>query len=110
MLKIGEFSDTFLPIVDGVGRVVNAYAETLSAMGHQVTVVAPMYDTGSRAGFPYELVDFIATDSHDLPGRDNRMADAFDQLAALYGIDTAHALTHGNAEKLLAHAVNTRIF
>ena len=58
MLKIGEFSDTFLPIVDGVGRVVNAYAETLSAMGHQVTVVAPMYDTGSRAGFPYELVDF----------------------------------------------------
>ena len=58
MLKIGEFSDTFLPVVDGVGRVVYAYAETLSAMGHQVTVVAPMYDTGSRAGFPFELVDF----------------------------------------------------
>ena len=61
MLRIGEFSDTFLPVVDGVGRVVQAYAETLSAMGHQVTVVAPMYDTGSRAGFPYELVDFIGT-------------------------------------------------
>ena len=59
MLRIGQFTDTFLPIVDGVGRVVQAYSETLAAMGHQVTVVAPMYDTGSRAGFPFELVDFI---------------------------------------------------
>ena len=65
MLRIGEFTDTFLPVVDGVGRVVQAYAETLSAMGHQVTVVAPMYDTGARGGFPYELLDFIAT---PLPG------------------------------------------
>ena len=61
MLKIGQFSDTFLPVVDGVGRVVQAYAETLSAMGHQVTVVAPMYDTGFQGGFPFELVDFIGT-------------------------------------------------
>ena len=59
MLKIGHFTDTFLPVVDGVGRVVQAYAETLAGMGHQVTVVAPMYDTGSRAGFPFELVDFM---------------------------------------------------
>ena len=54
--------------------------------------------------FEDELVDFIATDSHDLPGRDNRMAEAFDQLTVLYGIELAHALTHGNAEKLLARA------
>lgn len=65
MLRIGQFSDTFLPVVDGVGRVVEAYAETLSSMGHQVTVVAPMYDTGARGGLPYELLDFIAT---PLPG------------------------------------------
>ena len=58
MLRIGQFTDTFLPVVDGVGRVVQAYAETLSAMGHQVTVVAPMYDTGYQGGFPFELVDF----------------------------------------------------
>ena len=61
MLRIGQFTDTFLPIVDGVGRVVQAYAETLSGMGHQVTVVAPMYDTGHQGGFPFELVDFIGT-------------------------------------------------
>ena len=61
MLRIGQFTDTFLPIVDGVGRVVQAYAENLSRMGHQVTVVAPMYDTGYQGGFPFELVDFMGT-------------------------------------------------
>ena len=58
MLRIGQFTDTFLPVVDGVGRVVLAYSETLSKMGNQVTVVAPMYDTGYQGGFPFQLVDF----------------------------------------------------
>jgi len=61
MLKIGQFTDTFLPIVDGVGRVVEAYADTLCTLGNQVAVVAPMYDTGFRGGFPYELVEFTAS-------------------------------------------------
>ncbi len=60
MLRIGQFTDTFLPVVDGVGRVTMAYAETLCKLGHQVTVVAPMYDTGYRGGYPFELVDFSA--------------------------------------------------
>lgn len=60
MLRIGQFSDTFLPVVDGVGRVALAYSETLCKMGHQVSVVAPMYDTGFRGGYPFELVDFQA--------------------------------------------------
>ena len=59
MLRIGQFTDTFLPIVDGVGRVVCAYAETLCKMGHHVTVVAPMYDTGFRGGYPFEIVDYL---------------------------------------------------
>ena len=61
MLKIGQFTDTFLPIVDGVGRVVQAYSETLCSLNHQVTVVCPMYDTGFRGGFPFELVEFTGT-------------------------------------------------
>jgi len=61
MLRIGQFTDTFLPIVDGVGRVVQAYAETLCRMGHQVTVVAPMYDTGFQGGFPFQLVEYVAS-------------------------------------------------
>ena len=60
-MKIGQFTDTFLPIVDGVGRVVQAYSETLCRMGHQVTVVAPMYDTGFQGGFPYQLVEYVAS-------------------------------------------------
>ena len=61
MLRIGQFSDTFLPIVDGVGRVALAYSDTLCKLGHQVTVVTPMYDTGYRGGYPFELVDFQGT-------------------------------------------------
>ena len=48
-------------MVDGVGRVALAYSETLCKMGHQVTVVAPMYDTGYRGGYPFELVDYQAS-------------------------------------------------
>lgn len=58
MLRIGQFTDTFIPVMDGVGRVSLAYAETLCKMGHQVTVVAPLYDTGYRGGYPFELLDF----------------------------------------------------
>ncbi len=65
MLRIGQFTDTFLPVVDGVGRVAVAYSETLCKMGHQVTVVTPMYDTGYRGGLPYEIVDFVGM---SLPG------------------------------------------
>jgi len=61
MLRIGQFTDTFLPIVDGVGRVVQAYSETLCRLGHQVTVVAPMYDTGFQGGFPYQLVEYVGS-------------------------------------------------
>ncbi len=57
-MKIGQFTDTFLPITDGVGRVVYAYANSLSKAGHQVTVSSPMYDTGYRGGYLFELVDF----------------------------------------------------
>ncbi len=65
MLRIGQFSDTFLPVMDGVGRVALAYAETLGRLGHQVTVVAPHFDTGDRKDDPFELVDFVGL---TLPG------------------------------------------
>jgi len=65
MLRIGQFTDTFLPIMDGVGRVALAFSETLCHMGHQVSVVTPMYDTGFRGGYPFELVDFLGM---SLPG------------------------------------------
>ncbi len=59
-MRIGQFSDTFLPIVDGVGRVVYNYASALARQGQECYVVAPMADTGYRGGYPFELIDFIS--------------------------------------------------
>lgn len=58
-MKIIEFSDSFIPIMDGVGNVVYQYAMNLPAKGHECYVVAPMTDTGFRGGYPFELVDYM---------------------------------------------------
>ena len=63
-MRIGQFSDSFLPIVDGVGRVAHEYAVQLAEKGHEVTVVAPMTDFGFRGRLPYELCDYC---SHEIP-------------------------------------------
>ncbi len=60
-MKIALYSDSFLPVVDGVGRVVVQYANSLSALGHEVYVLCPQADTGFRGGLPYEIVDYVAT-------------------------------------------------
>lgn len=57
-LKIGQFSDSFLPILDGVGRVVYSYAVGLCKKGHQCYVIAPMSDAGYRGGLPFDLIDY----------------------------------------------------
>ena len=59
-MRIGQFTDTFLPITDGVGRVVHAYALGLSKLSHDVTVIAPLYDTGHRGNLPFELIDYLS--------------------------------------------------
>ncbi len=64
-MKIGQFCDTFLPIVDGVGRVVYSYADTLGKMGHESYVITPMANTGYRGRLNFEIVDFHGT---PLPG------------------------------------------
>lgn len=60
-MKIGQFGESFIPVIDGVGRVMKAYAETMAARGNDVYVIAPMYDTGFRGNFPFEIVDFLST-------------------------------------------------
>lgn len=57
-MNIGQFADTFLPVVDGVGRVVYNYATTLCQKGHECYVIAPMVHAGYRGGYPFELVDY----------------------------------------------------
>ena len=79
-MRIGQFSDSFLPIVDGVGRVVYHYAAALSRRGEQCYVIAPMADTGFRGGYPFELVDFI---SMELP-RQRQYSTGIPQLDPHY--------------------------
>lgn len=58
-MRIIQFSDSFLPIMDGVGNVVYQYALNLGQKGHESYVVAPQTDTGYRGGYPFEIVDYI---------------------------------------------------
>ncbi len=60
-MRIALYTDSFLPVVDGVGRVVVQYADTLARRGHEVYVVCPQADTGYRGGLPYEIVDYVGT-------------------------------------------------
>ena len=59
-MKIGEFSDSFLPIVDGVGRVVYNYCETIAKKGYEVTAVVPLDKFGYRGRFPFEIIDYYS--------------------------------------------------
>lgn len=59
-MVIGQFGESFIPVVDGVGRVMKAYAETMSKRGNEVYVITPQYNTGYRGGLGYEIVDFAS--------------------------------------------------
>lgn len=58
-MRIVQFSDSFLPIMDGVGNVVYHYAQNLGEKGHECYVVAPQTNTGFRGRYPFEIVDYI---------------------------------------------------
>lgn len=58
-MRIVEFSDSFYPIMDGVGNVVFQYAMNLGRKGHECYVVAPQTDTGWRGGWPFEMIDYV---------------------------------------------------
>lgn len=95
-LRIGQFTDTFLPVVDGVGRVVHAYATELAQQGHEVSVITPLYDTGHRANLPYELVDYIGYPVPTSPQYRTGAASAdthYRQRIAMVPLDIVHA--HG---------------
>ncbi len=69
-MVIGQFGESFIPVFDGVGRVMKAYADTMSVRGNEVYVITPMYDTGYRGIYPYEIVDFLSVKlSPKLPWR-----------------------------------------
>jgi len=65
-MRIGQYTDSFLPVVDGAGRVVFSYAETLGQMGHSCYVLAPMADMGYLGDYHFQVIDY---NSMRMPGR-----------------------------------------
>jgi 1,2-diacylglycerol 3-alpha-glucosyltransferase len=57
-VKVGQFSDTFLPVVDGVGRVVSHYAYLMGELCEACYVIAPRQVNLVREGFSFEIVDY----------------------------------------------------
>ena len=55
-LSVVQFCDTYYPTVDGVIRVVDAYARELSAAGHKVCVVCPRVRGADDSALPYEVI------------------------------------------------------
>ena len=95
-MKIGQFGESFIPVFDGVGRVMKAYAETMAKRGEEVYVITPMYNTGYRGGLPYEIVDFNSVElSKKIPWRIG--LDGFDPhfIARMKQIDLDIIHVHG---------------
>lgn len=59
-MRIALCSDTFLPVIDGVGRVVYSYAKILSERGHQCSVITPIQKDGFRGENPFEILDYLS--------------------------------------------------
>ncbi len=51
----------------------------------------------------YELVDYIASDAHDLDERSTHMDECFAYVRKRYGDETAHILFEENARRILDH-------
>ena len=57
-MRVGQFTDTFLPVVDGVGRVVSSYAKYMGDRCEACYVVTPMQSNLYRGGLNYDIIDF----------------------------------------------------
>jgi glycosyltransferase involved in cell wall biosynthesis len=55
---VGQFTDTLLPVVDGVGRVVSNYAQAMGQLCDACYVITPQQTGLYRGGLPYEIIDF----------------------------------------------------
>ena len=57
-MNIGQFSDSFLPIVDGVGRVAVSYATALAGLQHSVIAVTPQAHITDAEQLPFAMATF----------------------------------------------------
>jgi len=66
-MRIAQCSDSFLPVVDGVSRVVYQYAQALSLSGHECYVITPLQNSGYRGHHPFEIVDYLSLKIASVP-------------------------------------------
>jgi glycosyltransferase involved in cell wall biosynthesis len=57
-MRVGQFTETLLPVVDGVGRVVSNYAQAMGQMCETCYVIVPQQVNLYKGGLPYEIIDF----------------------------------------------------
>ena len=99
-MKIVLCSDSFIPVIDGVGRVTYEYAQRLSDRGNECYVVTPVQKTGFRGRYSFEIVDYLSVDTPLAPQYKSGIAIADTHyLERISGIvpDIIHAHSPGTA-------------
>lgn len=91
---IGQFCETYPPQLDGVGRVMLAYCQTLSGLGHRCFYVAP-YDKARTAPKGYEALLYPGV---GIPGEPYRvgipsLSRTYARTARNEAFDLVHAHT-----------------
>ena len=66
---IGQFCETYPPALDGVGRVMLAYCQTLSRLGHRCLYIAPQ----DAANTPTPEVETLLYPGLGIPGEPYRV-------------------------------------
>lgn len=59
-MKVGQFCDTFLPVVDGVGRVASSYARIMGLICEACYVITPLNSNLYKGNLPYDIIDFVS--------------------------------------------------
>jgi 1,2-diacylglycerol 3-alpha-glucosyltransferase len=59
-MKVGQFCDTFLPVVDGVGRVASSYARVMGQRCEACYVVTPLNSSLYKGNLSYDIIDFVS--------------------------------------------------
>ena len=91
---IGQFCETYPPALDGVGRVMLAYCQTLSRMGHRCLYIAPR----DAAGTSVPGLETLLYPSMPIPGEPYRvgipaLGRDFRRAARTVPFDVVHAHT-----------------
>lgn len=99
-MRIAQCADSFLPVVDGVGRVVYHYARTLAHPGNECYVITPLNNAGYRGQFAFDIVDYVSVRLPSTPQYQTGIAlldRHYVERISTIELDIVHAHTPGFA-------------